>query len=284
MIVPTPTLGGSRARVKFRLAGGAQPLILLPVRVNQQGPYEFILDTGAGTSLVSPKLAKQLSLTVLGSKEGQTAGGKISVSLAKLHSLAVGSATLTEVDVGIVDLSQIEGAVKAKIFGDLGHNYLKHFRVIIDYRQCEIRLEDPKKTDYFSTGTRTDIPIRFANPAKPLILVDVHANDRGPWQFAIDTGTSTTAITRQLAQELGLTIIPIGGGRTGGAPIAMDGGTLDSFAAGGVKVHKLTVVVGDFFATLSSAVGAKLDGIIGYSFLRNYTVMIDYPNEILRLF
>jgi predicted aspartyl protease len=284
MIVPISTLSLSSAKVKFRLAGGAQPLILLPVRVNDEGPFEFILDTGAGTSLVSPDLAKQLELAVLGSKEGQSAGGKVSVSLAKIRSLAVGRAKLMDVDVGIVDLSQIEQAIKAKIFGDLGYNFLKHFRITIDYRESEIRFEDPKQMGYLSTRARTAIPIRLANPAKPLILVDVHANGRGPWQFAIDTGTSTTAINRQLAKELDLATKPIGPVTTGGAPIAMDSGTLDSFMAGGVKVDKMAVVVADFFATLSSTVGAKLDGIIGYNFLRNYTVMIDYPNEILRLF
>src|SRR5260370_21446858 len=65
---------------KFRLARGAQPLILLPVRVNDRGPFDFILDTGAGTSLLSSELAKQLETKVIGSKEGQSAGGKVSVS------------------------------------------------------------------------------------------------------------------------------------------------------------------------------------------------------------
>ena len=33
--------------VRFRLAGGENPLILVPVQVHDEGPYEFILDTGA---------------------------------------------------------------------------------------------------------------------------------------------------------------------------------------------------------------------------------------------
>ena len=84
------TLSPSSAKVKFRLAGGAQPLILLPVHVNDRGPFDFILDTGAGTSLLSSELAKQLEAKVIGSKEGQSAGGKVSVSLAKVDSISVG--------------------------------------------------------------------------------------------------------------------------------------------------------------------------------------------------
>ena len=56
----TATLSPKSAKVKFRLAGGAQPLILLPVQVNGDGPFKFILDTGAGTSLLSSDLAKKL--------------------------------------------------------------------------------------------------------------------------------------------------------------------------------------------------------------------------------
>src|SRR5947207_12460082 len=122
----TATLSPKTAKVKFRLAGGVQPLILLPVEVNGKGPFEFILDTGAGTSLLSSELGKTLNVKILGSKEGQSAGGAVSVALAKLSSLAVASVKLDDIDVGVVDLSQIGKTVGAKIDGDLGYNFLKH--------------------------------------------------------------------------------------------------------------------------------------------------------------
>jgi hypothetical protein len=74
-------------------------------------------------------------------------------------------------------------------------------------------------------------------------------------QFALDTGTPPSAITPQL----GVASSPIGAATTGGAQA-------------------------DSFARLSTAVGAKLDGIVGYNFLRNYKVALDYPNETLSLF
>lgn len=272
------------ARVKFHLPGGAQPLILLPVQVNGRGPFEFILDTGAGTSLLSSDLAKQLEVKVLGSKEGQSAGGKVSVSLAKVDSLAVGEAKLDDVDVGIVDLSQVAKTIGAKIDGDLGYNFLKYFRVTIDYRACEIHFDDPKRIDNFGRTAQTEIAMRLASPAKPLVLVDVHANGRGPFQFAIDTGTSTTAITPELAKELGVASSPIDPATTGGAHVDVTAGTLKSFHVGRAKIDDMAVVVADFFAMLSQAIGAKLDGIVGYNFLRNYKVAFDYPNETLSLF
>jgi hypothetical protein len=35
------TLSPRSSKIKFRLAGGAQPLILLPVQVNESGPFDF---------------------------------------------------------------------------------------------------------------------------------------------------------------------------------------------------------------------------------------------------
>src|SRR5882762_8137912 len=278
------TLSPKSAKVKFRLAGGAQPLILLPVQVNDRGPFDFILDTGAGTSLLSSELAKRLDAKILGSKEGQSAGGNVSVSLAKVDSLAVGETKLREVDVGIVDLSNIGKTIGAKIDGDLGYNFLKHFRVTIDYRDCEIRLEDPKRVESFGRSAKTEVPIRLASPAKPLLLVDVHANGRGPFQFAIDTGTPTTAISPEFSKQLGVQSSPVGPGTTGGAPVDFSAGMLESFQLGRAKIDNMPVVVADFFTMLNTAVGAKLDGIVGYNFLRNYKVMIDYPGETLTLF
>jgi predicted aspartyl protease len=280
----TATLSAKSAKIKFRLAGGAQPLILVPIRVNGQGPFDFIFDTGAGTSLLSLELAKQLEVKVLGSKEGQSAGGKVSVSLAKVDSVSAGGMKLDDFDVGIVDLSHISKTIGAKIDGDLGYNFLKNFRVTIDYRNCEITFVDPKRVEYLAGAAQTETPLRLANPSKPLILVEVHANGRGPFQFAIDTGTSTTAITPELAKELGVVSSPIGAATTGGAHVNVTAGTLKSFMVGGAKIDDMPVVMADFFSMLSQALGVKLDGIVGYNFLRNYKVVIDYPNETLSLF
>jgi predicted aspartyl protease len=278
------TLSPSSAKVKFRLAGGEQSLILLPVHVNERGPFDFILDTGAGTSLLTPELAKQLDVKIVGSKEGQSAGGKVAVSLAKAGSLAVGDARICDVDLGIVDLTHVGKTIGAKIDGDLGYNFLKYFRVTINYRDCEIRFDDPKRVETFGRGAKTELPIRLASPAKPLLLIDVHLNGRGPFQFAIDTGTSTTAITPRLANELGILSSPIGPGTTAGAQVDVRAGIIESFQLGGAKIDNMTVVVADFFEMLSAAIGAKLDGIVGYNFLRNYKVAIDYPGETLTLF
>jgi predicted aspartyl protease len=278
------TLSPSSVKTRFRLAGGVEPLILLPVQVNGRGPFDFILDTGAGTSLLSSELAERLGVKITGSKEGQSAAGKVAVSLAKVSSFAIGSTRLDDVDVGIVDLSQIAKTIGANVDGDLGYNFLRYFRVTLDYRNYEIRLDDPKKIEPFGTIAKTEAPIRLANPAKPLILVDIYANGRGPFQFAVDTGTSTTAITPELAKTLGVKNSPVGAITAGSGYVDVTTGSLPSFQLGGARIDNLTVIVANFFEMLNQAVGVRLDGIVGYNFLRDYKVVIDYPGELLSLY
>jgi predicted aspartyl protease len=276
--------GVSSGRVKFHLAGGAQPIILVPVHVNDEGPFDFVLDTGAGTSLLVPAVAKSLKIETSGAKEAQTAGGKVAVALGRVRSLSLGDCRLSDVEVGMVDLSHIARTVGANIDGDLGYNFLRHFRLMIDYRANELRLHDPRRFDYGGAGALTEVPMRLAAAAKPLILLDTFVDGHGPFQFALDTGTSTTAISAGLASRLSIRATAMGPATTGGAHVELGAGKVNSLQVGGAKIQDLAVVIGPFLAILSEAAGVALDGIIGYNFLRHYKVTIDYPNLVLSLF
>ena len=70
---------------------------------------------------------------------------------------------------------------------------------------------------------------------------------------------------------------------TGGALSLIRAGIVESFQLGGGKMENMTVVGADFFEMLSSAIGAKLDGIFGYNFLRHYKIAI-YPREVVTPF
>ena len=268
----------------FRLAGGAQPLILVPVSINNEPPREFILDTGAGTTLLAPEFARELNIEITGSKEGQTAGGKVAVQLGRVSSVTVGRARRDDLDIAITDLSHLSRAVGATIQGDLGYNFLRHFRFCLNFERKELCLDEPNRVDYFGPRPLAEIPFRLAHASKPLIVLDAFVNDRGPLCFAIDTGTSTTAISVELATELNLDSMPVGPVTTGGTQIGVAAARLASLRVGNAGQCDVDVIVGGFLTMLSQAIGAKLDGIIGYNFLRRYKVVIDYPNELLSLF
>lgn len=277
-------LAAAGALIKFRLAGGAQPLLLLPVQVNERGPFQFVLDTGAGTTLLTPALAESLGVQSSGTKQGRTAGGAVEVALAVVESLGIGKLRRSNLQVAIFDLSRISQTIGAPLDGDLGYNFLKDFRLTIDFERGELRLDDPKRSEYVGPPPLVELPMRLAHPAKPLILIEVFAGQRGPFQFAVDTGTSTSTISPRVARDLGLQAQPIGNVTTGGAAIALTAARLDVLRVGDAAVRSLDVLIGDFLEMLSQAVGQQLDGIVGYNYLRHFRVAIDYPNESFSLF
>jgi predicted aspartyl protease len=270
--------------VPFRLAGAAQPLVLVPTSVNGRGPFDFILDTGAGTSLVALELAQQLAIPTEHVKAGTGAGGQFRLPLGTVESLAVGQARQEHVEVGILDLGDLGRAVGARIDGDIGYNFLRGFRTTIDYRRSVLELSDGDGRANAAGSGRGGVPFRLGQPTKPLVLLSTFVNGQGPFEFALDTGSSTSVMSPELAQRLGVATVTIpavtaGGGQT----IKASAGHVGSLAIGVTTVLDLPVLVADFLNMLSEVVGTRLDGIVGYNLLKRFRVTIDYPHGTLEL-
>ncbi|MDT4953403.1 MAG: hypothetical protein QOJ02_1541 [Acidobacteriota bacterium] len=271
--------------VNFRLAGGAQPLILVPASVNGDGPHEFILDTGAGISLLTPEFAERVGATITETTEAMGAGGKMAISLGVVNSLAIGQANALNVQVAITsELQRIGAVIGAKVDGNIGYSYLKNFRLTLDYQKHTLQLTDAEhEPSGNGDSQRALLKFKLAHPSKPLILVPTLVNDEGPYIFALDTGASTTVVSSEVAQILAIesTGIP----QMTGAGGTMQGfrGVVRSLAVGNANLENLAIVTADFLTMLSQIVKTKLDGIIGYNFLKEFKVTIDYLNETLRL-
>jgi hypothetical protein len=127
--------------VPFQLAKPDKPLILLETMINGRGPYWFVLDTGAGLTMISPELAKKLDIKRDAAKKGVGAGGSVEVNFGAVQSLAVGETRLEGLKVGIMDLTGIGTAIETEIDGIIGYNFPKKFRVSIDYPKQTVTFE-----------------------------------------------------------------------------------------------------------------------------------------------
>ena len=184
----------------------------------------------------------------------------------------------------MIDLSDLARAVGARIDGDIGYNFLKGFVTTIDYRRGVLELAGGALRPSAGTSLGAGVPFRLGHPTKPLILLSTVVNGQGPFEFALDTGSSTTVVSPELAQRLGIQTVAIpnvtaGGGHT----IKASAGSVDALTIGVTTVRELPVMVADFLNMLSQVVGAKLDGIVGYNLLKAFRVTIDYPNGTLHL-
>ncbi|MGE5278083.1 MAG: aspartyl protease family protein [Acidobacteriota bacterium] len=269
--------------VGFRLVGGSNPLILVPARVNGIGPFPFLLDTGSGLCLLSPGLAGRAKVAAAGRETATGAGGPVEVELGTADAIAVGEAEVRGVPVAITgELGHLGGAVGASIEGDVGYGFLKCFRLTIDYEKSRLTLVRPEETsgDAAADGR---VPFRLATEEKPLVLVTVYLGEEGPFEFALDTGASMTIVSPEVARGLG------GGDRWparmlgGGGRVAGLSGAVARVRVGQDDGRQVGVVIGPFLGPLGEIVGTKLDGILGYNFLRQFRLTIDYPARHLVL-
>ena len=135
------TAGAATDEVAFRLAGPNDAALIVPVHINGAGPFDFVLDTGATMTCVDASLTTRLALEPepgsLGF--GLDANRPGQVQLIRIDSLRLGNAIASDLQGCVLDLSHIQQA-GLDVHGLLGLNFLKEFRVTIDFSQERLHL------------------------------------------------------------------------------------------------------------------------------------------------
>lgn len=271
--------------LKFHYAGPKLPLILVPTIVNGQGPFDFILDTGNAAPV--PLLLSQRLAHALGVKTTETAlqgtfavgAGQAKVFPGEVQSVGFGDLALGSSPVGVTEVLDNLGArIGVSLDGNVGYGFLKDFRLTIDYPRSVLRLDRAGEAGAAPVGEAKPVAFRLG-AKKPLIVLSVLVNGKGPYAVALDTGASSSGVSPALASELGLAergkLSVMGGAGTVGGFIS----SIDSLQIGETRIAALTVVVADFFAPLSEVVGLPIAGVIGHNVLKQFRVTIDYPGQ-----
>src|SRR5262249_52768937 len=158
---------------------------------------------------------------------------------------SVGDVNVRDVRVAVTDdVRRIGAAVGAEVHGTLGHSFFRRTRVGIDYRAGRLRLDT-----LAGEADPAGLTFRLAHPARPLVLVPALVDGAGPFPFALDTGASTTVISRHLAGRLGVE------GRaapamTGGGMLQTSAGVLRSLSIGSARCGNVAVMIADFLEML----------------------------------
>ncbi len=121
---------GSVASVTPRFVQHA--LIVIPVRINQAGPFDFMVDTGSQVTVIDPSLASQLDLRPQGRVGLVSVANVAPAPIAVLDRLEAASKVVDKSLVVVHDLGQIRAA-DPRIRGVLGESFLAHFDLFVDY-------------------------------------------------------------------------------------------------------------------------------------------------------
>ena len=124
--------------VRLRLLAGRLPVV--PVYLNGEGPFDFLLDTGTTSTVVTPSLAARLRLRPSDSVTLITVAGERDVPRARLGRVEVGGRAAADVEAlvsGLEPLSEIDPRVR----GVLGQNFLGRFNYTLDYDGRAVEFE-----------------------------------------------------------------------------------------------------------------------------------------------
>jgi predicted aspartyl protease len=183
--------------VNFTLRRGH--LIVIPVTINGMGPHDFLLDTGASTTLLTPEFARQLRLRPIDRIELATVAGSQILVRSELERVTVGAQTATNVEVLISELREVRAA-GSNIRGVLGQNFLARFNYLIDYGAQRLEFESSTELETRLCGARLHLE---EHAGRWLVTVPVIQKS---WRFVPDSGVATLLLFAR--EELALDWAP----------------------------------------------------------------------------
>lgn len=254
-------------------------LTLVHPKVNGKDIGWFILDSGAGMSILTPGALKELGLTSFGSVMATGSVGRTESAYAMPDSVQIGPVTLKRPMVAILDLAAIEKYAERKVGGILGYGLFARAVVEADFAKGIVALYDPA------------VPRAPGAPWAKLIVDAGQPHVEGeveghPGLLLLDTGAANISLSlnhptveRWKLLEGRKTSFTMMGG-VGGWNSARTG-TLSQVSFAG---HKLEDVKATFH---TSAIGSKANpyalGSIGNQILGTFRLVFDYPHQRIAL-
>ena len=199
---------GNIAGIRPRLVANA--LLVIPVKINHSGTFDFMVDTGSQLNVIDPALAAQLNLKSQGTVGLVATAAYSKASVAKLDSLEAASQVVVKPLVVVQDLGPIQAA-DSRIRGVLGENFLAHFDVFIDYARGLLCLDERNLMEKYLLGER--IPLVTSKhhgtglPFSQRLVVSVNLSDTGtrPILLQVDSGSDGAILyagNRELEEPL----------------------------------------------------------------------------------
>lgn len=263
-LLAMPLTAAPLADVPMRFSG-TRPVV--EVRVNGQGPFLFLLDTGAaGVARIDVSLVQRLHLEAKGQQESSDAGAATHATLKQFHlaRLALGDYELRGVTAYSRDYNGV--SYVPHIDGILGFEFFAHVLLTLDYPAQRVRVSSGHLA-----ASDPAMEIRDGNPyvavrlgGRPAAVLIDSGNVR-----AIDMPSTTVATLRQTSYTR-----LIGKGRSVSGDFEIrEVPVAETLAVGSTKVPLNAVTFADDFGEINA----------GSAFLRTFVVSFDQERLRFRL-
>jgi hypothetical protein len=162
------------------------------VRVNGRGPYHFVVDSGADTSVVGLRIAHDLELPLGTPAVLNATTSRNVVDRVKVDELTVGTSTIPNLELPALRESDVGGD------GLIGIDALTEQRLMMDFEAHQVRVEDARTPLKSVPG---EIVVTARRVRGQLILTEVHAGNLA-LNAVIDTGSEVTIGNLALRDKL----------------------------------------------------------------------------------
>lgn len=162
------------------------------VGINGRGPYRFLVDSGADTSVVGVRIARNLQLPVASPVVLHGMTGSARVARVSVDQLRLGPSDIPRLTLPVLKEEDL-GA-----HGIVGIDALVEQRLMLDFEKRLIKVEDARLPVVEYDGT---IVVRARRQRGQLILTQVTANGF-PIEAVIDTGSEITIGNLALRDKL----------------------------------------------------------------------------------
>jgi predicted aspartyl protease len=255
--------------------------IIVPVMVNDQGPFSFVLDTGANRTVLTPQLVATLGLR---SADDDTvtmngATGSAVVPTVRVERVAAGDVVIKEQQLPVAE------ALAEGIDGILGVDALESKRIMVDNKTGKIEIGNARHQRPIEGAMRISAQLRFGR----LMVVDAYV-DRIHVKAVIDTGSQYTLGNDALQAALDVSTRS----KLASMPIDVVGETLarqrglrqpvTTVRVGDVRAEHFNIVFGEFYIFRLWKLDKQPALVIGMDLIgRLDAFVIDYERREVQL-
>ena len=266
----------SSTSVPFKLVDGR---IFVSVRVNGEGPFAFIFDTG-GNGVISASVAERLHLPTGKTETGTGAGEKLVTAVdTTVRELQIGDLRLSNVAFRVISLDDAPAVYgKQPLDGIIGFPILEQLIVEVDYETNRLKLTSPAAYEPRNSGST----LHFQRPRWVPLVEATLDGIRG--EFGVDTGARLSLLLYGPFVEqhdLRTKYHPEVSGVTGwglGGPVRTQLARGKLFLLGDLPVRDPLVRLPlQASGTLKSSDDAA--GLIGSDILRQFKITLDYGRK-----
>ena len=139
----------------------------------------------------------------------------------------------------------------------------------------------PAAASHFAKGqSALGLPFALSNN---IILIQAKVNNSRPLWFMFDTGANSSVINTGLVKELNLKLGARVQGKAAGGNVEAEVISGVSLSIGGATASNQTIAALPL-DVFSAALGKPIAGIIGYDFIKQFVVEVDYAAKVMRLY